>query len=51
MKWGFVRIGKDQWIITKDDTNARLYMEDPNNCKYIISVEYVGLGENVIPNI
>lgn len=36
---------------TKDDTNVRLYMEDPNNCEYIALVECVGGERNVIPNI
>ena len=46
-----VGVGKDQWVITKDDSNARLYMEDPNNREYITSVECVGGGGDVIPNM
>lgn len=46
-----VGVGKDQWVITKDDTNARLYMEDPNNREYITSVECVGGRRDVISNM
>lgn len=47
----WVGVGKDQWVITKDDTNARLYMKDPNNWEYIKSIEYVSSEGDVIPNI
>lgn len=46
-----VGVGKNQWVITKDNTNARLYIENPNNYKYITLVECVGDGGDVISNM
>lgn len=45
------RVGKDQWLITKDDTSTRLVLEDPDNEEYITSIECVGGGGDVIPNM
>ena len=42
---------KDPWFITKDDTSARLYMEDPDNQEYITSFEFVGGGGVILPNM
>lgn len=49
--WFRAGIGKDEWIITNDGTSTRLNLEDPNNWDYITSVECVGGGGDVIPNM
>lgn len=39
-------------LLQKNDINVYLlYMKNPNNQKYIISVEYIGSGGDVILNI
>lgn len=45
------RVGKDQWVITKDDISTRLYIEDLDNREFVTSVERIGGGGNVIPNM
>lgn len=43
-------LGKDQWVVIKDDTSIRLYVEDPDNQEYI-TLECVGDDGDVIPNM
>lgn len=45
------RVGKDQWVIIKNDTSTRLYLEASDNQEYITSVECVGGDRDVIPNM
>ncbi len=37
-------------MITKDES-GRLYMEDLENCEYLSSLECVGRGGDVLPNM
>ena len=45
-----IGVGQDQWVITKNEL-GRLYMEDPENREYLSSLECVGGGGDVLPNM
>ena len=45
-----IGVGQDQWVITKNEL-GRLYMENPENCEYLSSLECIGRGGDVLPNM